>query len=328
MSQMSLPPIYRSVSVCSHKGGSAKTTTTTALASLIASKGGRVLLVDLCPQANASQVTGADHNPTTILDVFTTGDPAVAAQAITRSPWSDGYDIAEAGGVVDVIGGDLNLENEVTAEHVANLRRALAPLSSNYHLVLFDLPPSVGPIVQSALIASQGVMIVVDPESFAMRGLQATVDVINRVYETWGGAGIDTAVIMGVLVTRFAVGLADHQDTVDEVRKWAGQEFIDPPIPRRTIIPQVQKRNLPIQAAGARAKDVIPLYSFVAARLLKQFDDPATKQLALMLAGDRPSLDELGDDGGELTAEDIAHIDELANQAQPVPTGERGKAVS
>lgn len=165
----------RRIAFANQKGGVGKTATTLGLASAISNRGGRVLIIDMDPQASATEgmgvVTAADQ--LTTADLMDRAVPGSAIDAIVATPW-DG---------VDVIPSHLNLTeagDSGASDLVFRLDIALEGLDlSPYDAVFFDCPPSLGKLLFAVLLAVDEVVAVAEPERDAVRAvgrLEATIE--------------------------------------------------------------------------------------------------------------------------------------------------------
>jgi chromosome partitioning protein len=178
------PPIQhhgraRVIAMCNQKGGVGKTTTTINLGAALAEYGRKVLLVDFDPQA--SMTVGLGFNPhdmqTTIYHVMMEREVSVA-DAIVRTS-VPGLDLVPSN--IDFAGAEMQLINEVGREQV--LDRALRPALKEYDVILIDCQPSLGLLTVNALAASSGVIVPLECEYFALRGVALLKGTIDKVQD-------------------------------------------------------------------------------------------------------------------------------------------------
>jgi chromosome partitioning protein len=161
------------------KGGVGKTTSTINLGAALAEEGARVLLVDFDPQGALSVGLGLNPNEmeTTVynllLDRSVSLDEALVASKIK------GLDLIPSN--IDLSAAEVMLVNEVAREQL--LKRALAPAHTLYNYVLIDCPPSLGLLTVNALTAASAVVIPLECEYFALRGMALLMDTIAKVKE-------------------------------------------------------------------------------------------------------------------------------------------------
>ena len=167
----------RIIAMCNQKGGVGKTTTTINLAAALAEYGRKVLIVDFDPQGAASVGLGVNS-----LDLDMTIYQAImhpkedAHQAIVHTG-VDGLDIIPAN--IDLSAAEVQLVNEVGRESA--LQRVLRQVSDEYDVIIVDCQPSLGLLTVNALAAAHGVIVPMEAEFFALRGVALLVETIETV---------------------------------------------------------------------------------------------------------------------------------------------------
>ncbi len=167
----------RVIAMCNQKGGVGKTTTTINLGAALAEYGRRVLIVDFDPQGAASAGLGVNalEMDDTVYSLITSRRPDIQRAIVaTRVP---GLDIVPAN--IDLSAAELQLVSEVGRESV--LARVLRPALDDYDVVLIDCQPSLGLLTVNALTAAHGVIVPVEAEFFALRGVALLVETIETV---------------------------------------------------------------------------------------------------------------------------------------------------
>lgn len=169
----------RVVAMCNQKGGVGKTTTTINLGAALAEYGRKVLLVDFDPQGSLS--VGLGLNPhemdLTVYNLLMERDVDVADVIVpTGVP---GMDLLPSN--IDLSAAEVQLVHEVAREQT--LQRVLAPAIENYDVVLIDCQPSLGLLTVNALTASDGVIVPLECEYFALRGVALLKTTIDKVRE-------------------------------------------------------------------------------------------------------------------------------------------------
>jgi len=169
----------RIISMCNQKGGVGKTTTTINLGAALAEYGRKVLLVDFDPQGSLS--VGLGVNPYDI-------DKSVYNLLMERGTALDdvvlktnipGLELLPSN--IDLSAAEVQLVTEVAREQV--LARALAPAVADYDFVIIDCQPSLGLLTVNALTASDGVIVPLECEFFALRGVAMLVETIQKVQD-------------------------------------------------------------------------------------------------------------------------------------------------
>ncbi|WP_228387191.1 ParA family protein [Ornithinicoccus halotolerans] len=167
----------RVIAMCNQKGGVGKTTTTTNLGAALAEYGRKVLLVDFDPQGALSVGLGIrahdlDH---TIYNALVERGHDV--RDLIQPTRIEGLDVVPAN--IDLSAAEVQLVGEVAREMV--LARVLRPVLDDYDVVLIDCQPSLGLLTVNALTASHGVIIPLECEFFAMRGVALLIDTIEKI---------------------------------------------------------------------------------------------------------------------------------------------------
>lgn len=167
----------RIIALCNQKGGVGKTTTTINLGAALAAYGRRVLVVDFDPQGAAS--VGLGTNPheldRTVYDLLM--ERTARFEDIVRPTSVPGLDLLPAN--IDLSAAEVQLVGEVARESV--LARALRPAEETYDVVLVDCQPSLGLLTVNALTAAHGVLIPLECEFFALRGVALLIETVEKV---------------------------------------------------------------------------------------------------------------------------------------------------
>jgi chromosome partitioning protein len=177
------PPVghgpARIVALCNQKGGVGKTTTAINLGAAIAETGRRVLLVDFDPQGALSVGLGVNPHELDLTVYNLMMQREVAIDDVLLKTGTPGMDLLP--GNIDLSAAEVQLVNEVARELV--LARVLAPVVPDYDYILIDCQPSLGLLTVNALAAADGVIIPLECEFFALRGVALLMDTIIRVQE-------------------------------------------------------------------------------------------------------------------------------------------------
>src|SRR6187402_1512002 len=166
----------RVIALCNQKGGVGKTTSTINLGAALAEYGRRVLAVDFDPQGALSAGLGVPtHDVPTIYDLLL-GTVKNPAEAIVHTDYPN-LDVIPAN--IDLSAAEVHLVNEVARETI--LARVLRKVSDQYDVILIDCQPSLGLLTVNALTASHGVLIPLECEFFALRGVALLIDTIDKI---------------------------------------------------------------------------------------------------------------------------------------------------
>ncbi len=220
------------------KGGVGKTTTAINLAAYLATKGKRLLLVDIDPQANATSSLGVDKNQLR-LSIYEALIQQVPLSQIILPIESARLELAPSAPAL--AGATVELIRMPNRAHL--LSKALAALDEQYDYIFIDSPPSLGILTVNALTATEGVIIPVQCEYLSLEGLGQLVHTINLVRSDLN----PRLKIAGLIMTMYDVRTKIAQQVVNEVRKYfAGKVF-------STIIP----RNVRLSEAPSYGETIL-----------------------------------------------------------------------
>lgn len=185
----------RTVVIGNNKGGVAKTTTALCLASILTAKHKKVLYIDADSQCNSTRFYEAEIDGVcTLYDLLLDrNDPCTLEEAIQHTPKGD------------VIAGDPKMSDADRIMYRAEgddiyfwLRNALTPLSG-YDYVIIDVNPSMNMMFFNALVASDGIIIPVNADSFSTDGYITLYNYIKAIADRYN----PDLTIDGVLITRY-----------------------------------------------------------------------------------------------------------------------------
>jgi len=167
----------RVVAVCNQKGGVGKTTTTISLGAALAEQGRRVLLVDFDPQGALSVGLGFQPHEleSTVYNLLL--QRGLSAHDVLFKTNVDGMDLLPSN--IDLSGAEVQLVHEVGREFV--LGRVLEPVVPEYDVIMIDCQPSLGLLTVNALACADGVIVPLECEYFALRGVALLMETIDKV---------------------------------------------------------------------------------------------------------------------------------------------------
>ncbi|GAA1910884.1 ParA family protein [Nocardioides marmoribigeumensis] len=169
----------RIIAMCNQKGGVGKTTTTINLGAALAEHGRKVLLVDFDPQGSLS--VGLGMNPhtmdMTVYNLLMQRD--VSLEDVVVPTHVEGVDLLPSN--IDLSAAEVQLVHEVAREQT--LSRVLQDAINAYDVILIDCQPSLGLLTVNALTAADGVIVPLECEYFALRGVALLKNTIDKVQE-------------------------------------------------------------------------------------------------------------------------------------------------
>lgn len=216
----------RVLAVANQKGGVAKTTTVASLGAAFVSEGKRVLLVDLDPQGCLTFSLGTDPDklPVSVHEVLL-GDVEPSA-AVVQTP--EGMSLLPAN--IDLAGAEAMLLMRAGREYA--LKRALAKLSAGddpqFDIVIIDCPPSLGVLTLNGLTAADEVIVPLQCETLAHRGVGQFLRTVADVQQITN----PDLKLLGALPTLYDSRTTHSRDVLFDVADRYDLPVLSPPIPR------------------------------------------------------------------------------------------------
>lgn len=241
------------IAFSNQKGGVGKTTTCVNMSAYLASKGKKVLIVDLDPQGNATTGLGFSKSEIknslyqVMIDEMPVEDAVIKTQI-------DNLDILPSS--IDLAGAEVELVYMKDREHV--LKRVLERARASYDFITIDCPPSLALLTINALSAADTAIIPIQSEYYAMEGLSQLMNTIKLVVKHLNS----DLKIEGVVLTMSDNRAVISRQISDEIKKFFGKRVYDTVIPRNIRLAEAPSHGVPImlhdtKCAGARAYNAL-----------------------------------------------------------------------
>ncbi len=248
------------LAVVNQKGGVGKTTTAVNLSAGLASCGERTLLIDADPQANATSGFGLSTNDyehdlfSLFQSVIDLNEPIEVEQVILPSVRPN-LDLIPAS--VDLAGTDLLLASRIARETI--LRSLLRPVRERYRWIMIDTPPSLGLLTVNALTASEGLIVPLQCEYYALEGLTQLMNTIDLVRQTLN----PSLEVWKVVLTMYDGRTRLAEQVESEVRKFFGTKVAQTVIPRNVRIGESPSFGQPVLEYDPRSKGAVAYLQLV-----------------------------------------------------------------
>ena len=240
----------KAIAIFNQKGGVGKTTTNINLATCLAVKGKRILIVDIDPQGNTTRGLGISkkHLQYTLYDVLVDGnmDPR---EAIISTGIPNMWILPAS---VDLAAAEIEFVELERREK--RLKEALGKIKGEYEYIFIDCPPSLGLLTINSLTAVDSVLIPIQCEFYALEGvsqLMSTIELVRRNLNP-------ELEIQGVILSMFDGRTNLSIQVVEEVKKYFRDKVYSTIIPRNVKLAEAPSYGLPIthydpQSKGAEA---------------------------------------------------------------------------
>ena len=226
------------ISVVNQKGGVGKTTTTINLGAAFAELGRRVLLIDFDPQHSLSiglnvstrDIEGSVYN--LLMDESTQVSDFLLKTSVP------GMDMIPAH--EDLSGAEGGLVNVIAREKI--LKRVLSTVTDFYDVILIDCQPSLGLLTVNALTASHWVLVPLECEYFALRGVALLDDIIKKVKANTN----PDIELLGILPTMFDKKTVHSREVLEQISEAFPAHVFDTTIARTVRFPETTVAGEPI----------------------------------------------------------------------------------
>ena len=269
------------------KGGVGKTTTVVNLASAVASKGRRTLVVDLDPQAHATLHLGVDPEEVELSLYDLLLDPAgadgtgVDARSVVRRV---NENLALIPAVTDLAAAESELA--MLDDRHARMTRALEPLKKEFEFIFIDCPPSLGLLTLNGLAAAREVIVPMQAHFLALQGVGKLLETVQLV-----GRGVNPKLrVTGVVLCMHDEQARHTREVVSDLEQffeqsrgqdvpWRGAKVYRPAIRRNIKLaecPSFGQSIFEYEAGCAGAED----YAGLADSLIGEWDKMLERRAA------------------------------------------------
>ncbi|MBQ9774232.1 MAG: ParA family protein [Clostridia bacterium] len=233
------------IAFANQKGGVGKTTSAVNIAASLGILGYKVLLIDLDPQGNATSGVGIIKKALkmTAFDMLTT---ETTANEVTIKTRFDNLSIIPTN--TTLARAEHELADVEDGEYV--MKKKLEPIKNSYDYIIIDCPPSLGMLAVNAITASDGVVIPMQCEFFALEGLSQLMLTISRIKAHYN----KDLTVTGILITMYNNRLIHSMQVIGELRKHYADKLFETTVSRNVKLSEAPSFGSPVYYHDKRSK--------------------------------------------------------------------------
>lgn len=219
----------KTIAIANHKGGVGKTTTAVNIGAGLAARGYRVLLVDIDAQANLTDTLRIATAPADIYAMLKGEAKPAAVEVAPR--------LHAIPATLELATAEIELSTAIGREQL--LREVLTPLQAQYDYIIVDTAPTLGLLTINAMAAADAVLIPLQPEYYALKGVRGLVDVVANVQRRINSR----LYVGGVIITQYDTRTTLHKQVREAIAAQFGAALFATPVRNAIAIAEAQAKG-------------------------------------------------------------------------------------
>lgn len=235
------------ISFANQKGGVGKTTSAVNIAASLGVLGHKVLLIDLDPQGNTTSGIGVAKKQLKYTSKDVLMGEIEAKEAILDTEFENIWLIPTN---ISLAGAEFELFDTFEIEAPNCMKKAIAPILDDYDYIIVDCPPSLSMLTVNSFTASDGIIVPMQCEFYALEGLSQLMGTIKGIKQKYN----KNLTVAGILITMYNPRLLLSMQVIEELKKHYADKLFETTISRNVKLTEAPGFGKPVYYYDKNAK--------------------------------------------------------------------------